>query len=394
MPDSIKVLSVFGTRPEAIKLAPLLSKMTKQPERFSSVVCSTGQHDDMLRQAMQTFDVTADYELQVMTANQRLSDLTAKLVVGVERVIAATAPSVVLVQGDTTTTFCAALAAFYARVPVAHVEAGLRSGDPANPFPEETNRVLTDRLSSYFFAPTELNRKNLLEEGITDDRIFVTGNTAIDALLMMSARVADVDPRTWDDAWESAGDAIPDKFKPLILITAHRRESFGAPFRSICEAIRDLAVAHPSWSFVYPVHLNPNVQEPVSSILGSIPNVHLIRPLNYDAFVYLMNRASLLLTDSGGIQEEAPSLNKPVVVMRDKTERTEAVEAGTAMLVGTRKESIKEAVERLMSDKEFYERVSSRANPYGDGCASDRILDRLYESLNVANLDLYSSVAT
>jgi len=391
--QTIKVLSVFGTRPEAIKLAPLLLKMSGQPDRFSSIVCSTGQHDDMLRQAMAAFRITADHHLEVMTANQKLSELTAKLVVALEKVITEVKPSVVLVQGDTTTTFSAALAAFYSRVPVAHVEAGLRSWDSANPFPEETNRVLTDRLSHYFFAPTESNRTNLLNEGISSERIFVTGNTAIDALLMMSARVADANPHAWDDAWGSARDSIADTSRPLILVTAHRRESFGEPFVSICEALKELANQHPSWSIVYPVHLNPNVQDVVNASLGSTENIHLIKPLNYDAFVYLMNRAHLLLTDSGGIQEEAPSLQKPVIVMREKTERSEAVEAGTALLVGTAKESIKRAVENLMSDRGFYELVSRRKNPYGDGLASDRILNHLYSALQTSNVELCGSLA-
>lgn len=393
MSDRIRVLSVFGTRPEVIKLAPLLLKMADQPARFSSIVCSTGQHDRMLRQALRAFEISPDYNLDVMTIDQKLSELTAKLLVGLEKVIAEVQPSVVLVQGDTTTTFSAALAAFYARVPVAHVEAGLRSWDSANPFPEETNRVLTDRLASYYFAPTESNRSNLLHEGVNTDRIFVTGNTAIDALMMMRAKVADVDPHTWDGVWGSAAGAIADKMQPLILVTAHRRESFGAPFRAICEALKELANDHPSWSFVYPVHLNPNVQDVVNTVLGSVKNVHLIAPLDYDAFVYLMNRAQLILTDSGGIQEEAPSLQKPVIVMREKTERTEAIDAGTAILVGTQKENIKNAVEQLMGDRAFYESVRVRKNPYGDGLASDRILDHLYGSLRPDMLELCGSVS-
>lgn len=391
MLDSIRVLSVFGTRPEVIKLAPLILKMADQPARFTSTVCSTGQHDRMLRQALQAFEISLDYNLDVMTIDQTLSELTAKLVVGLEKVIAEVQPSVLLVQGDTTTTLSAALAAFYSRVPIAHVEAGLRSWDRENPFPEETNRVLTDRLSSYFFAPTELNRTNLLDEGVNAERIFVTGNTTIDALMMMRARVADADPHTWDHAWGSAGAVIADKAHPLILVTAHRRESFGAPFQAICEAIKELANDHPQWSFVYPVHLNPNVQDVVNTTLNGTRNIHLIQPLDYDAFIYLMNRAHLILTDSGGIQEEAPSLQKPVIVMREKTERTEAIEAGTAMLVGTQKVNIKNAVEHLMTNRALYESVSARKNPYGDGFASDRILDRLYESLRADKLELCMS---
>lgn len=388
MSDPLRVLSVFGTRPEVIKLAPLVLKMADQADRFTSIVCATGQHDRMLRQALRAFEISPDYNLEVMTADQKLSALTAKLVVGLEKVIAEVQPSVLLVQGDTTTTFSAALAAFYSRVPVSHVEAGLRSWDRENPFPEEANRVLTDRLSSYYFAPTELNRRNLLDEGVNPERIFVTGNTAIDALMVMRAKVAEANPHAWDYAWGSAAGVIASSADPLILVTAHRRESFGAPFRAICEALRELADDHPAWSFVYPVHLNPNVRDVVNRTLGSTRNIHLIEPLDYDAFVYLMNRAHLILTDSGGIQEEAPSLQKPVVVMREKTERTEAVEAGTAILVGTRKENIKKAVEQLMTDRGLYESVRTRKNPYGDGFASDRILDHLYESLRANKLEL------
>jgi UDP-N-acetylglucosamine 2-epimerase (non-hydrolysing) len=346
----------------------------------------------MSRQALAAFGITADYDLEVMTVNQKLSQLTAKLVVALEKVIASVQPSVVLVQGDTTTTLSAALAAFYSRVPVAHVEAGLRSWDAANPFPEEMNRILTDRLSSYYFAPTEMNRKNLLNEGVKPDQIFVTGNTSIDALLMMSAQVANADPHSWDSSWGAAGEVVAMKAAPLILVTAHRRESFGAPFQSICEAIDELADKHPEWKFVYPVHLNPNVQEVVKKTLYARSNVYLIEPLDYDAFVYLMNRCCLILTDSGGIQEEAPSIQKPVIVMREKTERTEAIDAGTAILVGTDKEKIKRTVERLMAELASSETRKTMPNPYGDGFASDRILAQLDKIPNRTSLELCDSV--
>jgi UDP-N-acetylglucosamine 2-epimerase (non-hydrolysing) len=391
MSERIRVLSIFGTRPEAIKLAPLILKMAQQPEKFDSVVFSTGQHDTMLNQALGAFEIVPDHKLEVMTANQGLAELTARLIVAIEKVIVQVQPSVVLVQGDTTTTFSAALASFYSRVPVAHVEAGLRSWDAANPFPEEMNRVLTDQLSTYFFAPTELNRRNLLDEGVNPERIFVTGNTAIDALMMMRDKVARVDSHKWDAAWGKASQVIADESRRIILITAHRRESFGGPFQEICEAIRELAESHPDWSFVYPVHLNPNVQSAVKQFLDGTENVYLIEPLNYDSFVFLMNRASLILTDSGGIQEEAPSLGKPVVVMREKTERTEAVSAGTAVLVGTDKKTIIRTVISLMTNEASSD-LSGKENPYGDGFAANRILDQLQRSLTVSKLELCDSV--
>lgn len=382
MQQTIRALCVFGTRPEAIKFAPVLLEMAEQPQRFTALVCSTGQHDELLRHGLASFGIIPDYDLDLMTPNQSLGELSGKLIVGIGKTIAESQPHLVLVQGDTTTTFCAALAASYAKVPVGHIEAGLRTYDSANPFPEENNRVLTDRLSSYFFAPTELNRANLLKESVPSDRVFVTGNTSIDALRITSSRVMARDPHSWDHFWGDAREVISDSRKPMILVTAHRRESFGAPFENICGAISELAIKHQDWNFVFPVHLNPHVREVVARNLAGIANVFLIEPLEYEPFVYLMNRARLLMTDSGGIQEEAPSLKKPVVVMREKTERIEAIEAGTAILVGTAKDRIKESVEALMSDRDFYELMAARINPYGDGFAAGKILESLYKAVS------------
>ncbi len=383
MQQTIRALCVFGTRPEAIKFAPVLLEMSEQSERFTPLVCSTGQHDKLLKDGLVSFGITPDYDLDLMTPNQDLAELSSKLIVGIGTVIAEAKPNLVLVQGDTTTTFCAALAASYARVPVGHIEAGLRTYDPENPFPEENNRALTDRLSSYFFAPTELNRANLLKEGVPEDRVFVTGNTSIDALRIITSRVMSRDGHSWDHHWGTAKDVIGSNQGPIILVTAHRRESFGAPFEDICGAIRELATKHRAWKFVFPVHLNPHVREVVGRNLDGIANVFLIEPLEYEPFVYLMNQAHLIMTDSGGIQEEAPSLMKPVVVMREKTERVEAIDAGTALLVGTTKDRIKECVEGLMLDQNLYELMAARLNPYGDGFAAEKILHCLHKSLMV-----------
>lgn len=377
----IRVLIIIGTRPEAIKMAPLILGMKEQPERFTPIVCNTGQHRQMLSQALSVFQIQAHYDLNVMTKNQKLYELTAKVVIRVNGLITGVKPDVVFVQGDTTTTLAAALAAFYNRVPVAHIEAGLRTWDMKNPFPEEANRVLVDRLSAYCFAPTEQNRKNLLCEGIHPDHIFVTGNTAIDALLKICDKIQGANPEIWNQHWGTAQEAILDSERPLILVTVHRRESFGTGLRSIYAAIKKLAQSHPDWAFVYPVHLNPNVQTSSKKILSDIGNIYLIEPLDYEPFVFLMKRAHVILTDSGGIQEEAPSLGKPVIVVREKTERQEAVDAGTAILAGTDKESIKKEVEHLMGNPALYQEISSRPNPYGDGFASKRILDYIWQKL-------------
>lgn len=361
-------------------MAPLLLRMDDQPERFTSIVCATGQHRRLLDQALSIFQIQVHYDLNVMTEDQKLSELTTRVITGVEQVIGEVRPDIVFVHGDTTTTLAAALAAFYSDVPIAHVEAGMRTGDLRNPFPEEANRVLVDKLSSYCFAPTERERNNLLCEGVHPDRIFVTGgNTVIDALLMTRNKVKEVNPEVWNNHWGAAKEAVVDDHRPLILITAHRRESFGSGLQSIYEAIRELAETHLDWHFVYPVHLNPNVRELSKRVLSGIRNLHLIEPLDYEPFVYLMNRACLILTDSGGIQEEGPSLGKPVIVLREKTEREEAVKAGTVILAGTDKEKIKKTVEQLMEDSTLYQEMSKRPNPYGDGLASKRILDILWE---------------
>ena len=378
MRPPIKVLSVFGTRPEAIKIAPVLRAMNKQSDRFNSIACTTGQHRDMLYQVLESFEIPLHHDLNVMLENQRLSELTARIITKVEEVLTQVRPDLLLVQGDTTTVLAAALAAFYNRIPAAHIEAGLRTGDMHRPFPEEANRILTDRLSSFCFAPTELNRSNLIREGIPADRIHVTGNTVVDALLLMADKVRRVSPELWSDHWGTANEAILDSSRPLVLVTAHRRESFGDGLQAICEAIKDLAQGHPDWEFVYPVHLNPNVQNPAVRVLSGVRNIHLLKPLAYEPFVYLMTRARLILSDSGGIQEEACSLGKPVIVMREKTERQEAVESGTVTLAGTDKGRIEELVVRFMEDSSLPDQFNRRPNPYGDGDSARRILDILW----------------
>jgi UDP-N-acetylglucosamine 2-epimerase (non-hydrolysing) len=378
MRPPIKVLSVFGTRPEAIKIAPVLRAMRKQSDRFNSIACTTGQHRDMLYQVLESFEISVHHDLNVMMENQRLSELTARVITKVEEVLTQVRPDLLLVQGDTTTALAAALAAFYNRIPAAHIESGLRTGDMHRPFPEEANRILTDRLSSYCFAPTELNRSNLIREGIPPDRIYVTGNTVVDALLLMADKVRTVGPERWSEHWGTANEAILDSNRSLVLVTAHRRESFGDGLQAIYEAIRDLAHGHPDWEFVYPVHLNPNVQNPAVRVLSGVRNIHLLKPLAYEPFVYLMTRARLILTDSGGIQEEACSLGKPVIVMREKTERQEAVESGTVTLAGTDKGRIEELVVRFMEDSSLPDQFNRRPNPYGDGDSARRILDILW----------------
>lgn len=375
----LKVFFVFGTRPEAIKMAPLILGMKQQPERFAPVVCVTGQHRQMLRQVLDTFELQPDHDLAVMRRDQTLAGMTARILRGVDKVIAHERPDVLMVQGDTTTAFIAALAAFYQRVPVAHVEAGLRTGDFENPFPEELNRVLVDRFAAFCFAPTQWNRRTLLAEGVPGKRMFVTGNTGIDALLLIRERVRRQGADAWDSLWAGARSAVHDHSRRLVLITAHRRESFGARLRAIFTAIRNLARRHPEWEFVYPVHLNPNVRGPALKILTGLRNVHLIEPLPYEPFVFLMDRASLILTDSGGVQEEAPSLGKPVVVMRETTERQEALRAGTVTLAGNTGQGLERAVERVM--RAAGRKSKPRRNPYGDGRATERILKILWKEL-------------
>ncbi|MEQ9889197.1 non-hydrolyzing UDP-N-acetylglucosamine 2-epimerase [Pectobacterium zantedeschiae] len=369
----MKVLTVFGTRPEAIKMAPLVHALA-QDGAFESRICVTAQHREMLDQVLHLFDITPDYDLNIMKPGQGLSEISCRILSGLEPVMAEFKPDLVLVHGDTTTTLATSLAAFYQRIPVGHVEAGLRTGNLYSPWPEEANRKLTGHLAMYHFAPTENSRQNLLREHLSDRHIFVTGNTVIDALFWVRDRIlGDASlRRSLDEKY-----AFLDGSKKLILVTGHRRESFGGGFERICGALADIARRHPEVQIVYPVHLNPNVSEPVNRILSDIDNVMLIAPQDYLPFVYLMNRSYMILTDSGGIQEEAPSLGKPVLVMRDTTERPEAVEAGTVKLVGTEVASIVDAVSMLLTDEEAYQAMSRAHNPYGDGQACQRIVDAL-----------------
>nr|WP_275051499.1 UDP-N-acetylglucosamine 2-epimerase (non-hydrolyzing) [Brenneria goodwinii] len=366
-------MTVFGTRPEAIKMAPLV-RVLAQDEAFESRICVTAQHREMLDQVLRLFDITPDYDLNIMQPGQSLSEISSRILRGLEPVMAEFKPDLVLVHGDTTTTLTASLAAFYQRIPVGHVEAGLRTGNLYSPWPEEANRKLTGHLAMFHFAPTENSRQNLLREHLSDRHIFVTGNTVIDALFWVRDRIVNDAQlrRSLDEKY-----AFLDTSKKLILVTGHRRESFGRGFERICSALADIARRHPEVQIVYPVHLNPNVSEPVNRILSQIDNVMLIAPQDYLPFVYLMNRSYMILTDSGGIQEEAPSLGKPVLVMRDTTERPEAVAAGTVKLVGTDVVKIVDTVSQLLTDENAYQTMSRAHNPYGDGHACQRIVDAI-----------------
>lgn len=372
----MKVLTVFGTRPEAIKMAPLV-KALAQDAAFEARLCVTAQHREMLDQVLRLFALQPDYDLNVMRPEQGLTEITCRILQGMKTVLLDFKPDVVLVHGDTTTTLAASLAAFYQQIPVGHIEAGLRTGDLTSPWPEEANRKLTGHLARYHFAPTERSRQNLLHENLSDGQIFVTGNTVIDALLWVRDRILD-DPDL--NAQLSARYPFLDSEKKLVLVTGHRRESFGEGFERICSALARIARQHPDAQIVYPVHLNPNVSEPVNRILTGIDNIALIEPQDYLPFVWLMNRARLILTDSGGIQEEAPSLGIPVLVMRDTTERPEAVEAGTVKLVGTDPDTIVAEVSLLLSSESAWQTMSRAHNPYGDGEACRRILDVLKEN--------------
>ncbi|RRZ87543.1 non-hydrolyzing UDP-N-acetylglucosamine 2-epimerase [Erwinia sp. 198] len=369
----MKVLTVFGTRPEAIKMAPLVHALAQDGE-IDARLCVTAQHREMLDQVLQLFAIVPDYDLNIMRPGQGLTEITSRILEGLKGVFTEFRPDVVLVHGDTTTTFAASLAAFYHRIPVGHVEAGLRTGDLYSPWPEEANRTLTGHLATWHFPPTETARQNLLRENLPAARMFVTGNTVIDALFWVRDRVL---------SDEQLRDGLTTRYpfleadKKLILVTGHRRESFGDGFERICSALADIARRHPEAQIVYPVHLNPNVSEPVNRILSDIDNVVLIEPQEYLPFVWLMDRAWLILTDSGGIQEEAPSLGKPVLVMRDTTERPEAVDAGTVRLVGTDTQKIVREVTRLLTDEEAYQSMSRAHNPYGDGLACERIVQAL-----------------
>lgn len=372
-----KILLVFGTRPEAIKMAPLVKEFQKDTEHFETKVCVTAQHRQMLDQVLEVFGITPDYDLNIMAPNQDLYDITSKVLLGLRDVLQDFAPDVVLVHGDTTTSMAASLAAFYRQIAVAHVEAGLRTYDMLSPWPEEMNRQVTDHICTYYFAPTGQSRQNLLRENIEEKKIFVTGNTVIDALLMAVDIIA-----TKTGMEEQIHKEIQEKGytvgeRDYILVTGHRRENFGEGFLHICKAIRELASQYPDIDIVYPVHLNPNVQKPVYELLSGLDNVFLISPLDYLPFIYAMQHSILLLTDSGGVQEEAPSLGKPVLVMRNTTERPEAVEAGTVKLVGTDAETIVGNVVELLRNKELYKRMSETHNPYGDGQACERIVNAL-----------------
>lgn len=370
---TIKTLCVFGTRPEAIKMAPLALALQDDP-RFEAKVCVTGQHRQMLDQVLDLFDLVPDFDLNIMKPGQDLTDVTSSILLGMREVLATFKPDVVLVHGDTATTFAAGIAAYYQQIPVAHVEAGLRTGNIYSPWPEEGNRKLTGAIATLHFAPTETSSSNLLREGVASDSIVVTGNTVIDALLQVVAKL-DTDSDLQVQFASRFPFLHPDR--KLILVTGHRRESFGGGFERICQALVETARRFPEVEVVYPVHLNPNVREPVNRLLAGIENVHLIEPLDYLPFVYLMNQAYLILTDSGGIQEEAPSLGKPVLVMRDTTERPEAVEAGTVRLVGTDVAAINTAIATLITDDDAYRQMSFAHNPYGDGKACQRILESL-----------------
>ena len=379
-----KILLVFGTRPEAIKMAPLVKKLQANPEEFQTIVCVTGQHREMLDQVLRLFDITPDYDLNIMKPNQDLYDITSRILLGMRDVLKEVQPDIVLVHGDTTTSMAAALAAFYQQIPVGHIEAGLRTGNIYSPWPEEMNRLMTGRISTVHFSPTPLAKQNLLQEHVDEAKIVVTGNTVIDALQMVVERLKND---------ELLAGEVKDKVlnmgydvnrlgedRRLVLITGHRRENFGEGFLNICHAIKNLSEKYPNVDFVYPMHLNPNVRKPVLEILGEgADNVYLIEPLDYLPFVYMMQHSTLILTDSGGVQEEAPGLGKPVLVMRDTTERPEAVEAGTVLLVGTNREKIEQGVSMLLDDADCYRRMSEAVNPYGDGLACERIVKKLGE---------------
>ena len=371
-----KILLVFGTRPEAIKMCPLVKEFQKYPDSFESLVCVTGQHREMLDQVLRIFDIKPDYDLNIMKRGQDLYDLTAKVLTGMRGVLDEVKPDVVLIHGDTTTSMATALASFYRQIPVGHVEAGLRTRNIYSPWPEEMNRQITGCIATYHFAPTPLSRQNLLDEGVNPGNIIVTGNTVIDALHWVVDNVLEKGYTPREKALASILERPSGK---LALITGHRRANFGEGFRNICLTIKELADCYPDVDFVYPMHLNPNVRQPIREIFGeaSAKNLHFIEPLDYLDFVFLMMRSTLILTDSGGIQEEAPGLGKPVLVMRDTTERPEAVEAGTVKLVGTDRELIIREVSSLLEDPRAYSEMSQAVNPYGDGMACSRIVDFL-----------------
>jgi len=368
-----RILIVFGTRPEAIKMAPIVKELQKNKDKFETKICVTAQHREMLYQVLEIFDIKSDYDLNIMKPNQDLYDITSNILLKMKKVLNDFKPSLVLVHGDTTTTFATTLAAFYQKIDVGHIEAGLRTGNIYSPWPEEANRKLTGALAKYHFAPTKIAKENLFKERIKEENIIVTGNTVIDALFLMLEKI-EKDKNLKDKIIKKLSSYFNSQF---ILVTGHRRENFGEGFLNICNALKEIAINNSDINIIYPVHLNPNVQKPVKEILKGIKNIYLIEPLEYSEFVYLMSRSYLILTDSGGIQEEAPSLGKPVLVMRDTTERPEAVKAGTVKLVGTDKIKIINEVEKLLNDKNEYDKMSKAHNPYGDGKASKRIIEFL-----------------
>lgn len=377
-----QIMLVFGTRPEAIKMAPLVKEFQKYPDKFQTIVCVTGQHREMLDQVLHIFEIRPDYDLNIMKQGQDLYDVTACVLIGMRDVLKEAQPDVVLVHGDTTTSTAAALAAFYQQIPVGHVEAGLRTHNIYSPWPEEMNRQITGRIATFHFSPTPLSRKNLLAEGVKEEQITVTGNTVIDALYMVVDKIKkdmELDCELEGILRHSGYDVQRlAQGKKMVLITGHRRENFGDGFISMCRAIQALTLKYPDVDFVYPMHLNPNVRKPIHQVFGEdlahLGNMFFIEPLEYLSFVYLMEKSFLVLTDSGGIQEEAPGLGKPVLVMRDTTERPEALDAGTVKLVGTDYDRIVSEVSALLEDVEYYDKMSKAVNPYGDGKACERIV--------------------
>lgn len=380
-----KVMLVFGTRPEAIKMAPLVKEFQLHANEFETIVCVTGQHREMLDQVLQIFEIQPNYDLNIMKQGQDLYDVTARVLIGMRDILKIVQPDVVLVHGDTTTSTAAALAAFYQQIPVGHVEAGLRTHNIYSPWPEEMNRLITGRIASYNFSPTSLSKQNLLDEGVSEDKIAITGNTVIDALHIVVDKIkndGELDA-SLEDVLKRSGYDVGRLVngKKLVLITGHRRENFGDGFISMCQAIKALTIKYPDVDFVYPMHLNPNVRKPIHKVFGKnltgLGNMFFIEPLEYLSFVYLMEKSTIVLTDSGGIQEEAPGLGKPVLVMRNTTERPEALEAGTVKLVGTDYDRIVTEVSSLLSNNVYYSQMSKAVNPYGDGKACERIVDFL-----------------
>jgi UDP-N-acetylglucosamine 2-epimerase (non-hydrolysing) len=371
-----KILTIFGTRPEAIKMAPLISELHKSSE-INCMVCVTGQHKEMLYQVLDLFEIVPDYDLMVMTDGQSLSELTAKIILSLPPIIEDFYPDAILVHGDTTSTLASSLAGYYQQIPVLHIEAGLRTDNIYSPWPEEINRRVTSTIAQYHFAPTVQAKSHLLKEGVPEERIGVTGNTVIDALFMILNRISD--SPSIERNLQKNFDFL-DAGKKLLLVTGHRRENFGEGFQNICFALKELASERSDIEILYPVHLNPNVLSPVKEIIGTTTNIHLIEPQDYLSFAYLMNRSEIILTDSGGIQEEAPSLGKPVLVLRDNTERPEALAAGTVLLVGTNRKEIIKHVNNLLDDPHVYESMSQATNPYGNGHASQKILSTILKS--------------